>query len=1002
MSKQGEVPQAAEARASARPPIVVRMTLPGAHPPTPSQQQQPPVADPARAINGRGWTTYSPEHPVQCGYCCLYYRNLQGHSCPERRAALHPQLPPVPNQAIPVKHWPFQLLADVKYEDIFCSPLTIGSVPPNDVSQFSAIVSEITRHILNGEKLAWKALFLLPRMVFALPRGGKAGHKLAHTYLALFSAGEWGALLKRRAHLMGDPDGLVNKQRRAIALARAGYFSGAARALTNGKLADPAVESVYQKLVELHPAAPRLEVEPSQHPPCIITDDVFARTVSDTLPRRAPDATGWRGDYFKVLSSGARDDIFKLVERVLKDPKFLPEDLRPFLFGARLMAVLKPDGGIRPIAVGAVLRKLVSQALSNIIAPQLPDFFCPLQHGVGVPGGAENVVQGLRILKAVYDKHVIVGVDFSNAFNSVDRAAIAAQVEEYFPQVSTWFDLSYGKPSHLLVRNRTPISSQRGVQQGDPLGPFFFALALQPALMKAAQTKCYVLAYLDDVYLCGTTTRVQAAMQILLEEASKIGLNCNKSKSWATDKIVVEGEVLPINSEPKVLGVPLDVSETLPLDLIPKELMEEISSLPDIQTALHLLRYVHNSRLTYHLRLSSRGASQDLAERMMFETYKTLSVLLKFQDIPVASWQQALLPQGPGLGLTDLVRMAPYMAFASVLETATRLCLMDPTQFMKFTNPGRSRTSMMRTPVYKLYQEAEDTLANIEGANAQFAKLQHFFAVRVVAPKMLEDFFASSSVPKTAKAIVKNTYNSPIAKELFHAIPTQRGLALSSPEMRIALCLLLGINLEMDADPSGKCDKCKGNKMLTMYHALSCKHFGGLITRHDKIKAVLGGICRHARLSYDLEPPHFFDKGQQRPDLLIRFGNNGRDVAYDLTIINPVRTEETTDSTIENEQKVLAMSERSKNVKYQELCAKMGAYFCPIVLSAFGGILQNSFSVGIESTIKKINKSRFVPPNWAASNRTAYWLQRIVIALWAGNVAKVKPFLKKEPLQQLN
>jgi len=94
-------------------------------------------------------------------------------------------------------------------------------------------------------------------MVLALPRGGKEGRKLVHAYLALFRYGNWEALLKRRASLMGDPNTVVNKQKRAISLARVGYFSGATRALTNGKLADPSDDQVYNKLVELHPAAAR-------------------------------------------------------------------------------------------------------------------------------------------------------------------------------------------------------------------------------------------------------------------------------------------------------------------------------------------------------------------------------------------------------------------------------------------------------------------------------------------------------------------------------------------------------------------------------------------------------------------------------------------------------------------------------------------------------------------------------------------------------------------------
>jgi len=335
------------------------------------------------------------------------------------------------------------------------------------------------------------------------------------------------------------------------------------------------------------------------------------------------------------------------------------------------------------------------------------------------------------------------------------------------------------------------------------------------------------------------------------------------------------------------------------------------------------------------------------------------------------------------------------MAGASLLEALSRLAIMDSQSFGHLTSAD-GWSDLKDSPQFPLFALATEVCAGIEGADTQRAKLQHLFAVRVVAPKALDAFLQSSSVPDTAKAIVKTAYESPIATQFLHAVPTQKALSLSSPEMRIALCLLLGVNLKMAAPT---CFGCSGQKPLSMYHALSCKWYGGLIHRHDRIKSVLADVCRHAHAEYQLEPKHMFDHGK-RPDLVVYFGKDGHDIAYDLTVISPVRDQTAVKRVLRNEQDFLATDEQVKLDKYRDECAKHGKSFCPIVLSAFGGILHASFSMGLSPLIRRIRKSQFCSPNWAAPNRAAYWLQRIAIALWAGNAAKVKPFLQEEPLTQ--
>ena len=63
------------------------------------------------------------------------------------------------------------------------------------------------------------------------------------------------------------------------------------------------------------------------------------------------------------------------------------------------------------------------------------------------------------------------------------RQEILASARELAPSKVPWVDWTYGQSSHLRM-DRKVIESQRGVQQGDPLGPLLFSLALHRAFAR--------------------------------------------------------------------------------------------------------------------------------------------------------------------------------------------------------------------------------------------------------------------------------------------------------------------------------------------------------------------------------------------------------------------------------------------------------------------------------------------------------------------------------------
>ena len=73
-----------------------------------------------------------------------------------------------------------------------------------------------------------------------------------------------------------------------------------------------------------------------------------------------------------------------------------PASVSPIFFGAKLVTLEKKSGGVRPIAIGYTLRRLVAKCANFYAQKKLADYFAPLQVGVGVSGGCEAAVHASR------------------------------------------------------------------------------------------------------------------------------------------------------------------------------------------------------------------------------------------------------------------------------------------------------------------------------------------------------------------------------------------------------------------------------------------------------------------------------------------------------------------------------------------------------------------------------------------------------------------------------
>ncbi|CAI5964925.1 unnamed protein product [Closterium sp. NIES-64] len=342
----------------------------------------------------------------------------------------------------------------------------------------------------------------------------------------------------------GSADTLA-RTRRCIKFGELAELSRAAEALIAADLA-PTTDETRKSLEEKHPrpTVPFTAEDGSctlPHPEkptkWVLKQEVLARALRESPRGSAGGPTGWRMDFLRELFTHPGD--LKLLGAWLQAAARgdVGQGVAQWWTSSSLVALEKPGGGVRPIAVGEVFPRLLARCLAVDYHDAIIRHLKPKgQFGAGARNGAETVIHGVRAALKANPTWGVLQIDVKNAFNSVCRQALFKElVKGPFVGMTPFLRTLYGSPSPLLYRadaTRHTLWSRTGVRQGDPLGPFLYALAQQPALeaVKAAHRDVFLCSYADDTYLLGELDAIGAAFPSLCKELQGIDLEVSQKK----------------------------------------------------------------------------------------------------------------------------------------------------------------------------------------------------------------------------------------------------------------------------------------------------------------------------------------------------------------------------------------------------------------------------------------------------------------------------------------
>ena len=772
------------------------------------------------------------------------------------------------------------------------------------------------------------------------------------------------AQAKRRQRRTGESEVKEKTQEeknavRAGKLAQDGQYTKSLQSLTSAGMADHS-RATKEEMKAKHPSATHSSTFQSTTTAAqmVFTQKEVFNAVKSFRRGSAAGPSGLRPEHLKVAvkspspnkSDRALEALTKVVNLAVAGK--VPEAVAPFLCGARLHAANKKAGGIRPIAVGNLLRRLVSKLVSFGLAHKVASKLAPHQLGVGVRGGCEAIVHAVR--QALEDGDVdqwVLQADLINAFNMGDRDTAFEEMEQNCPEGLKWVLTCYGADSELLFGDII-IFSSIGFHQGDPLASLLFALLLHPIILlikhnvPALDLNAW---YLDDGTLVGTKKDLRQAVEIFRREGPARGLHLSTSVTVLPPALPKSTVWCPtgyssLEADPLQCGIPSIVESGIILLGSPvgdleweqeaiksrvkkvKETTDRLQLLQDPQTEFVLLRSCLALPKVMHL-LRSVDPSSHLEIWKDFDRI-TREALTRILGVPIFDlpWAQAKLPvsQG-GLGLRAAEDHGPAAYAASFLSSQPLLrdLLHLPDEESSASLPP------ILLQILSMTQGEEATTESLES----IAQKDISFKIDTKNRNLLKEAYTREGRQREVARL--ESLGLQHAGDWLNVVPSPPlGLHLRGLEFSMLVKYRLGIPLYAR---SGQCPACSKDSDRLGDHAMCCGTGGERIARHNHLRDSLHAAAVSAALGPTKEERFLLPGSGRRPgDVFIPHWTGGRDTALDVTVVNPLQAA-TVAGAATTPGFALTFAYERKLREVEEACRRQGILFLPLAVESLGG-----------------------------------------------------------------
>ncbi|KAL0208493.1 hypothetical protein P9112_011080 [Eukaryota sp. TZLM1-RC] len=664
------------------------------------------------------------------------------------------------------------------------------------------------------------------------------------------------------------------------------------------------------------------------------------------------------------------------------------------------VALNKPGGGVRPIAVGESITRLLAIISFKRVKSSAINFFRPYQFAIGIPDGTTCAALCTDLLFNQKGENYLLNIDFKNAFNSVFRSSILQELELHYPPLLPYFKLMYGSPSNLIFHSENIVSS-RGVKQGDPLGPFFFCLALQSVLVKFKSDfpDIHICAYADDLSLIGPLSLLQHGLQHFVFLAKQIGLDIKLPKCFIignqhAEVAFNETFIKYVDYEEdaiRFLGSYFGNSEKVKsiLSGILEKIEEQLLAIEDLEIDKHLAFSVLNvcfgSKINHLLRSLSPTISHDFARQ--FNTLRTNFLGNLVEVCPSKIPYHAFFsPKFGGVGFSK----AEYLCKSAFIGGMKNFLFEWK---LRFDHIPLNESHPLLISLEKMVQELPVDIWNRSFPSSLPAVPSRSFTnLHLAVVKLQKSVLIGFEDLDFSKRLSVTKINNPVfaafladiqnCTSLISQQPRPFGLHLTNEAWKQNMRLRLGMY------PSGLLDNsyCICNKKPTanFRHIVSCKKF--LQYRsvlHNAVRDVTYEMFKCYNFSCKVEPllKHYSDDNlfnSRRGDLIAPFVDSSQ-VVVDFTTVDPFALVYRDDVLLSSNGHLNKAEDRKRD-KYTEILNDLNKNlyskfsFVPFAFSIFGNIGQSAMNFINDFG----NLCRSSGKNFAEN----LWKNRIIFALY--------------------